>query len=66
MTMPGETRSRHVAFSRCACGSPMSLRASERRSDIEIQIFSCSRCRRELHVLLDQEEVQTGPPITGL
>ena len=51
MTTLDEKASELVGIFQCGCGAEMKLSAIERRSPhVELQIFSCSRCLRELRV----------------
>jgi hypothetical protein len=66
--MPTESLSRLIAISRCRCGAEMSLKTIERRSAIvEVRIFACGQCLRELRVHLSSDEASGHrPAATGL
>ena len=68
MIKAGERAIRLGWISQCTCGAEMSVMTIERRSPhVEVHIFFCSQCLRELRLhLSDDEALQTQAAATGL
>jgi hypothetical protein len=68
MTVVEERALQPVRISRCNCGAEMGLKAIERRSPhVEVQIFSCNGCLRELRVHLSNDDgPELRPGASGL